>query len=629
MSGLQPAHLSFTADGTPRIPGFDDVDFSAHGLLNQAHHVFLDGNDLPARWQGHDRFVILETSFGLGLDFLATWQAWQADPQRCRRLHFIALEQHPFSATDLAIAHRAWPELADLATELHRRWPPLTPGIHRLRLAGGQLILTLVFGDATSNLRKLDAAVDAFYLDSPSPAADPALWTLSFCKGLSRLAAPGATLASGTLIEPVRDALAAAEFTVEQQPGFTDKRPMLSGRLRSRRPDRHPSPSDRRALIIGAGIAGCTTAYRMAAAGWQLTLLDGAPAPATGASCNLAGAFRPLPSADDNRLSRLTRAGFLATHALFAEFPGARWAACGALHLGRDAEHVTQQARAITALDLPSGIQQFVDAQTASEILGHPVAQGGWWFPNGGWVQPASICRAALAAFPERINCRFNAAIARLAHDGEQWQALDSADRVLASAPHVVIAAGAGATRLAQLDWLPQYTARGQVSHLPAELSAPIRTVVLGRQGYAIPEVDGLRLIGATSQEGDTDTRERLADHADNLEGIHQLLPGFATAIAPDTISGRVGLRPMSPDRLPIVGAVPDASRSGNRLLTWPRLPGLWCVQGFGARGIVWSALMADLLLSRIENDPLPLENDLVDALDPARFLIRPPGSSV
>ena len=45
-------------------------------------------------------------------------------------------------------------------------------------------------------------------------------------------------------------------------------------------------------------------------------------------------------------------------------------------------------------------------------------------------------------------------------------------------------------------------------------------------------------------------------------------------------------------------------------------------MQGFGARGIVWSALMADLLVSQLEGEPLPLENDLVDALDPGRFLV-------
>jgi tRNA 5-methylaminomethyl-2-thiouridine biosynthesis bifunctional protein len=78
---------------------------------------------------------------------------------------------------------------------------------------------------------------------------------------------------------------------------------------------------------------------------------------------------------------------------------------------------------------------------------------------------------------------------------------------------------------------------------------------------------------------------------------------------------------------MPIVGAVPcldgSAPATSHRPMV-PTYPGLWCVQGFGARGIVWSALMADLLLSKIEGEPLPLESDLVEALDPARFIVRP-----
>lgn len=97
MTPLQPARLEFAADGTPYSAAFGDVYHSAHGGPAQARHVFLGGNDLPRRWQGRDRFVILETGFGLGLNFLAAWQAWQDDPQRCRRLHFVSFEKHPLS----------------------------------------------------------------------------------------------------------------------------------------------------------------------------------------------------------------------------------------------------------------------------------------------------------------------------------------------------------------------------------------------------------------------------------------------------------------------------------------------------------------------------------------------------
>jgi len=625
MTPLQPARLAFAPDGTPISTIYDEIYHSTQGGLAQSRHVFLGGNDLPQRWQGRDRFVILETGFGLGLNFLATWQAWRADPQRCRRLHFVSVEKHPFSAADLTTAQHAWPELGEFAEELQRHWPPLTPGMHRLYLDGGRVILTLIFGDAETQLRAVNASVDAFFLDGFSPARNPGIWTPYLCKALARLAAPGATLATWCIARVARDALSDAEFDLSRRPGFAERREMLVGHFRSRRPDRHHAPTDRRAIVIGAGIAGCTTAYRLAAAGWQVTVLEQTAAAATGASCNLAGVFRPLPSADDNRLSRLTRAGHLATSALLVQLPGARWAACGALHLGRDAEHLEQQQKAVEALGLPPELLQFVDAEAAGEKLGWTVTSGGWWFPDGGWVQPSSVCSAALAAFPRSITTRFNTTVDRLESTADGWQALAADGSVLAEAPVMIMASGAAAPRFAQFAWLPQYVARGQVSHLPAEATPATRAVVLGKLGYAIPAVDGIRLIGATSQDGDEDTCERLADHRTNLDNIKRMLPGFASDIDPARLHGRVGLRPMSPDRLPIVGPVPDAaaaSRNG-RLPALPRLPGLWCVQGFGARGIVWSALMADLLLSRLEGEPLPLESDLVDALDPGRFLLK------
>ena len=624
MDKLHPAKIEFVAYGTPYSAAFDDVYHSALGGPVQARHVFLGGNGLPQRWQERDRFVILETGFGTGLNFLATWQAWRDDQQRCRRLHFVSFEKFPLTGADLATCQQAWPEFAELATELQAHWPPLTPGMHRLILDAGQVILTLVFGDAATQLRTIDASVDAFFLDGFSPPKNPELWSPQFCKGLARLTAPGATLATWTVAGHVRQALKDAEFEVEKCPGPLGKRQMLVGRFRSRRPERHPAPTDRRAIVIGAGIAGSTTAHALAAAGWQVTVLEAEPEAGCGASSNLAGMLRPLPSADDNRLSRLTRAGFLATRALLAKLPETRWSPCGVLHMAREAEHEAQQRRTVEQLGLPPDILQFLDKDEASRVLGQPVNIGGWWFPTGGWVQPPSVCRAALDAFPERVTTRFNTAVDHLNKTEAGWQALDAAGNIQAEAPVLIMASGADAPRFAQFAWLPQRAGRGQVSHLPAVDGMPLKAVLF-QVGYAIPEIDGMQLIGASLSYEDDEPAEREADHADNLARLRLSLPDFATGLDPATLHGRVGFRPMSPDRLPIVGAVPDilAATPNTRLHNIPRQPGLYCMQGFGARGIVWSALMADLLLSQIEGEPLPLERDLVDALDPGRFLIK------
>lgn len=606
----------------------------AHSHLSdpaQARHVFLGGNDLPGRWQGQHRFVILDTGFGLGLNFLTTWHAWRTDPARCQRLHFVAFEKHPFTAADLARAQAHWPEFAELAAQLQARWPHPTPGMHRLHLDAGRVILTLIFGETAQRLRTVDLAADAFFLTGVSPAQNPTPGSPERCRALARLAAPGATLAIPSEAGQHHTALNEAEFDLEKRPGFAGQGDILTGRFRSRRPNRHPLPSSRQAIILGAGIAGSTTAHALARAGWQVTVFDAASDAGMAASGNLAGVLRPLPSADDNRLSRLTRAGYLATRALLTDLPSARWSPCGVLHLGREPVHEAQQRRAVEQLGWPADVLQFIDAAAASARLGWPVDTGGWWFPEGGWVQPPSLCRTALAAYPGDIDFRASTTVDRLTQGDFGWQVQDANGHVLAEAPTLIIAAGAAATRLGQLAWLPQKSARGQVSHLPAG-STPALPHVVCKLGYAAPLVDGFGLIGATLQARDDDTALRLADHQENLARLNLSLPGFACEVDPDTLGGKVGFRPMSPDRLPILGAVPaqTAVSAKHRLPNLPRLPGLWCAQGYGARGIVWSALMADLLLSRLEGDPLPLETDLVDAVDPGRFLLgrsTPPGA--
>ena len=624
MDQLKPALLEFNSVGEPYSSVFDDVYHSAYGGPAQSRHVFLGGNQLPARWQGKDRFVILESGFGFGLNFLATWQAWQDDPQRCRRLHFISFEKYPFAAGDLARAHQAWPEFASQSAQLQQHWPALTPGFHRLFLDDGAVTLTLVFGNAATQLRTVNAAIDAFFLDGFSPLKNPELWSPYFCKGLTRLAARDATVATWTVAGEVRAALKEAEFDVEKRPGFAGKRHMLAGRFRSQRPNRHPAPTDRRAIVIGAGIAGASTAHRLASAGWQVTVLEQNAAPGLGASGNLAGVMRPLPSADDNRLSRLTRAGYNATLKLLAGLPDARWSPCGVLHLARDDEHEAQQKRTVDALGFPPGMLAFVDREAARQKIGWPVDHGGWWFSEAGWVQPGSVCRAALAAFPERITLRCNVTVNRLNRVKNEWQALAADGEIIAAASVLIMASGVAATRFAQFSWLPQYAARGQVSHLPAA-TTPAIDVVAYKLAYIIPSLDGRRLVGATHTIDDNEPAERLADHRENLTRLQRLLPDYAADIDPATLKGLVGFRPMSPDRLPMVGPVPIETpvTANTRLHNLPLHPGLWCVQGFGARGIVWSALMADLLVSRIEGEPLPLESDLVDAIDPGRFLIK------
>src|SRR6187401_235609 len=131
-----PARLARDAAGVAFSPEFQDVYHSRAGGLAQARHVFLGGNGLPERWGHREAFVILETGFGIGLNFLAAWDAWRADPHRPARLHFVSVEKNPFERADLAAALAPFEEISALSHALVEAWPPPLAGYHRLHFDG-------------------------------------------------------------------------------------------------------------------------------------------------------------------------------------------------------------------------------------------------------------------------------------------------------------------------------------------------------------------------------------------------------------------------------------------------------------------------------------------------------------
>lgn len=598
---IVPAEPGF-AGTTPYSARYDDIYHSAQGGLEQARHVFLGGNDLPGAWSGRDRFVICETGFGLGLNFLATWQAWKNDPQRCRRLHFVSIEKHPFRRDDLARVHEQWPELAEFSAQLVKAWPTLVPGLHRLHFENEAVTLTLVFGDALEWLPQLLLAADAFYLDGFSPDRNPELWSEATLAQLRRLAAPGATLATWSVAEEVTRRIATTDFSFEKRPGFGNKRYMLVARAPGTRSE--SEPADQRIVVIGAGAAGSSVANRLAARGYQVTVLERCSEPAQGGSGNKAGVFRPLPSLDDTRQSRLLRAGFLYGLRHLAKLPGARYGMVGALHVARDAKHEDSQRRSIERQQTPPELARYVDRDEASRLAGWPVAMGGWWFERAGWINPPSLCAANLAD----IETRFCIEVVRMERVGVLWRLYDADDRLIVETPQVVLANGIDTPKL--LPQAPIRVGRGFVSHLPEDAVPPFN-VVATRNGYVTPAIDGIHCAGATNDADDLDPNPRLADHQENLLRLDAILPGYAAGLPPETLAGRVGFRPMSPDRLPIVGPVSASD-------------GLWILNGFGARGLVWASLCAEVLASQVAGDPLPIERELAGALALSRFGDRP-----
>ncbi|MEW5967816.1 MAG: bifunctional tRNA (5-methylaminomethyl-2-thiouridine)(34)-methyltransferase MnmD/FAD-dependent 5-carboxymethylaminomethyl-2-thiouridine(34) oxidoreductase MnmC [Pseudomonadota bacterium] len=600
MKPIVPARLEWR-DGVPYSAAYGDIYHSADGGAGQARHVFLGGCGLPGAWAAREVFVVLETGFGTGLNFLATWAAWRADPARCARLHFISAEKHPFSAADLAQLHARWPEFAPLAAELYAAWPMLTPGFHRLALDGGRVQLTLMLGDAAATLPQLDASVDAYYLDGFAPDRNPDLWQRDLIAALGRRARPGARAATYTVAAPVRDALAQAGFECEKRPGYGRKRHCLAARYTGTGGEMTRTPP-RHVAVVGAGAAGAAVAHALAQRGIAVSVLERAAAPAQAASGNPLGVFRPLISRADTPAIRLTRAAFLHNLRAWAALDGVAWARCGVLHLTKDADAAAKQRRALIDGAPPPDFARWVELGEARRLANWPVEAPGVFYPQAGWVEPATLVRAWLAHPAVAVTIRCEAAALQPVASG--WRLVDAAGGVLVDADAVVLANAYDVRTLLPSQPWPLHAVRGQVTCLPADCLPELSRVV-AREGYVAP---GARpVVGATYEHDDLDTAPRAASDAANLARLEAILPGASARIDAGQASGRAALRATLPDRLPLVGEVDG-------------LAGVYVAAGYASRGLVWAGLLGEALADRMTGAPLPLESELLRAISPQRF---------
>ncbi|MBI5259766.1 MAG: FAD-dependent 5-carboxymethylaminomethyl-2-thiouridine(34) oxidoreductase MnmC [Burkholderiales bacterium] len=623
---IRPARVDFSAGEPPRSPAYGDIYHPRAGAWAQARHVFLAGNGLPQRWAGRPRFVVLETGFGLGHNFLATWEAWRADPQRCRQLVFVSIEKHPLTRADLRRAHADSPMPA-LAEALLAAWPPLTPDIHLMDFDGGQVRLHLVLADVSRALPELVLQADAFYLDGFAPSRNPDMWDHHRLRALARLAAPGASVATWSVARELRDGLSAAGFRVDKAPGVGGKREITVGRFsphhRPAPPPGRMSPGAGQVTVVGAGLAGAGVARALAMQGVQVDVLEQHPGAAQATSGNPGGLYHGIVHAHDGPHARWLRAAALEAQRVIApavaqgRLPGAPGLLRGERQLGIEAMRALLAAQA-----LPAEWVQALDADQATALTGLAPTGPAWHYPGGGWVSPAALVASWLAAPNIRLHTR--CPVARLQAGPAGWQLLGADGQVLQQAEAVVVANAADAMHLLGQPAWPWQSLRGQVTMLDDPW--PALPLAVADQGYALRLADGRLLCGATSQADDDDAGVRADDHAHNLATLRRLT-GWPVPDAGLALRGRVGWRMQPADRLPMLGPVPSAgpppAHRADQPRFAPRVPGLFVACGYGARGITHAALAGEVLAAWITGAPMPAPASLLDALDPARFAAR------
>jgi len=573
------------------------------GALARARRGFLAGCGLPLAWQGRAAFTILETGFGIGLNFLAAWDAWRQDPGRARRLHFVSVEGRPFAREDLAAVLAGFDEVAPLAQALCGLWPPPLAGFHRLHFDGGHVMLTLVLGAPADCLPQMVARADALFLEGFGPAREASTWSPAVVRELARLAAPGATVATATIAGGVRSVLAHAGFRIEKVNAGGHE--MFTG-VRDGAAQAGAANPARRAAVIGGGLAGTLAAERLVMRGWDVALVDAREARSTAA----VGLLRPIANLRDATNAQISRAAFLYAlqHYRALQYDGypLQWDQPGVLQLASGDDEARRFEAITRAQGYPAEVLQYVDAEQAAHIAGRPTRGPGWWFARGSLVSPESLAIASLARAGTGITRVARRRVDRLEREGSQWRALDAGGRVVAEAPILILANAADAKRLLPQARLALSAVRGQVTYLPPDPGRRLGAIVAG-SGYVAPTGDGGYCVGATYQHDDTDESVRAGDHVGNLERAESMLPGFTSGVDARTLLGWTGLRATVPDRLPIFGAA--------------AVEGVHVATGLGSRGLLWGPLGAELLACQLSGEPLPLSRDHMGAISPRRFL--------
>lgn len=646
------AQLDWDDQGRPRSRVFDDVYFSDQSGLDETRYVFLEQNRLAERFaalSAGGRLVIGETGFGTGLNFLCAWQLFEQHAVAGARLHFVSVEKFPLSPADLQRALALWPELKPFSDQLLKHYVAVHQGFQRIVLDNGRVTLTLLIGDALEQLPQLDGQIDAWFLDGFAPAKNPEMWTAELFAELARLAAPGSTISTFTSTGWVRRLLNAAGFKMKRTPGIGHKWEILRGEFLGwpegvappaaakpwfARPT--PLTGDRRALVIGAGLAGCATAASLAARGWQVSLLERHGAVAQEASGNPQGVLYLKLSAHGTALSQLIVSGFGYTRRLLETLQrGTDWDDCGVLQLAFNEKERERQAQLAAAF--PEDLLQWLDQPEAQARAGIGLAHGGLYYPEGGWVHPPALCQAQ-STQPGVTLLPHQEAVELRKIDG-QWQAFDN-ERLIATAPAVVLAGAADIKRFPQSADLPLKRIRGQITRLAQTTQSQALSTVVCAEGYVAPARMREHTLGASFDFNSDDLTPTTAEHLGNLAMLEEISTDLVarlhvSELDAESLQGRAAFRCTSPDYLPIVGPLADreAFTEAYRALSkdarqvpdipCPWLDGLYVNSGHGSRGLITAPLSGELLAAWLDNEPLPLPRGVAEACHPNRFALR------
>ena len=674
------AQVHFNESGTPVADHFDDVYFSNDSGIDETQHVFVAGNDLAERWQQwrNPTFVIAETGFGTGLNFLVAMRAFNefraANPDHpLKRLYFITTEKFPLPQQDMQRALEAFPALKNEAQALASLYPMGLEGCHRLHFDNHSTTLDLWIGDVHELLPQwhspVNGLIDAWFLDGFAPSKNPDMWTDALFSQMARLSKTGTTFGTFTAAGIVKRGLAGVGFTIKKRNGFGRKRDMLTGvfnqdnenvqhklRLPAGPYYRYANDSldkTSKVAVVGSGLAAATACLALVKRGISTTLYFDGDTLASGASGNPQGGFYPQLHSEASIASRIQAHSFLyarqaydhtVEHAKVCGLADVAHDFCGVIQLSFN-DKVAERQNKLAAADVwPEALIKPVDSKEVSDIANLALPYSGLYIGLGGWISPPQLVTAMIEEALQSGKLTLKPNHIYVSHEAAETTKqqvrirfnLDSAENEeVITADHLILALGAGAVNASDFNSLSLRPVRGQVEAIPTQMPIEQLNTVLCHKGYMTPVFEGRHALGSTYVKNDLSTDVRGDETEMNLATHEQALANtdIVQALQHDG-KARAATRLGSPDHQPVVGALHnfDSLKEhytmlgvGKPLTSAPVLPSsvvstLTCL---GSRGLTTAPLMAEVLVSSLCKEPLPLSNDLLNAVNTSRFMTR------
>ncbi|WP_376695764.1 bifunctional tRNA (5-methylaminomethyl-2-thiouridine)(34)-methyltransferase MnmD/FAD-dependent 5-carboxymethylaminomethyl-2-thiouridine(34) oxidoreductase MnmC [Wenzhouxiangella sp. EGI_FJ10305] len=601
---LQPAKVDWQGD-TPFADDYGDSYFMPGHGLEESRAVFIEASDLHERFAAlpdDGVFVIGETGFGTGLNALLAADCFTRHAPATARLHFFSAECRPLKREDLERALLHWPELAGPGRALLAAWPPPAPGFHRIRLSES-VELTLMFGDAAALWPAGPDRVDAWFLDGFAPSRNPDLWSDDLLETVAAHSRPGTTVATFTAAGSVRRGLSAAGFAIERRRGFGDKRHRLTACMPGKWQPQRVRRGD--AVVVGAGLAGCTSARALAERGWRVRVVD--PALARHAPPELSAVLYATASHHLNAQNRFYLGALLHAQRWLERLGFPRDESDGRLE-GVIQHLVDPRVAEKTRLAMQTGA--WPRALLSAEAQGRVRLEGAGSLKPGRWCR-FLLDHPSITADADRVSSIGGGSSAELKMESGSMLEADMA---------VLCTAGA-TSHFKGLDWLPLRQVRGQVTFCRATEASRHWRQSHCHSGYLTPAFDGTHCVGATF---DRQRQSPVIDPVDNERNLAELesnIPELWRALGGeeiDVVGQHAGVRCQSPDTLPLVGPCPDAGRNPHTLDR-----SVWLNIAHGSKGLTHTPLCADVIADHASGLPAPIDSAVMASLAPERFIER------